>query len=59
MIIFLFNSELLGKAFNNLSSFNVHENLDKKIIINNLANKINLLVEENNKIKKQFDKYKY
>lgn len=43
---------------NNLSSFNVHENLDKKIIINNLANKINLLVEENNKIKKQFDKYK-
>ena len=35
-----------------------NDNLDKKIIINNLTNKINLLIEENNKIKKQFDKYK-
>ena len=42
----------------NLSSFNIiYENQDKKII-NNFSNKINLLVEENNKIKKQFEKYK-
>ena len=49
------NNSLKG----NISSFNlVNENLDKKIIINNLSNKINLLIEENNKIKKQFEQYK-
>ena len=49
------NNSLKG----NISSFNlVHENLDKKIIINNLTNKMNLLFEENNKIKKQFEQYK-
>ena len=42
----------------NLSSINVvYENQDKKMI-NNFSNKINLLIEENNKIKKQFEKYK-
>ena len=44
----------------NLTSSNlniINENMDKKII-NNLSNKINLLIEENTKIKKQFEKYR-
>ncbi len=42
----------------NLNNVNIgNENIDKKII-NNLYNKINILIEENNKIKKQFEIYK-